>query len=66
MPRAPFQRLVREVAEAVCEEKPELRGSLRFKQSALEALQEATEAFVVRRRAGGRGGGKPGGEGKGV
>ena len=39
--KAPFQRLVREVAY---EFKPELR----FQASALEALQEATESYAVR------------------
>jgi histone H3 len=38
--KLPFQRLVREVAQ-------DFRGDLRFQTSAVLALQEATEAFLV-------------------
>ena len=38
--KAPFSRLVREVAESH-------KAGLRFQASAVAALQEATEAFVV-------------------
>jgi len=38
--KAPFQRLVREVARDV-------KTELRFQSSALDALQEATEAYIV-------------------
>jgi histone H3 len=38
--RAPFQRLVREIAQ-------EFKTDLRFHASAMEALQEATEAWLV-------------------
>jgi histone H3 len=38
--KLPFQRLVREVASA-------LRGDLRFQSSAISALQEASEAYLV-------------------
>lgn len=38
--KAPFQRLVREVAK-------EFFPDARFQQSALSALQEATEAYIV-------------------
>ena len=40
LPRAPFQRLVREVCK-------EMDPDLRFAQSALTALQESTEAYLV-------------------
>jgi histone H3 len=40
MKKLPFQRLVREIAQ-------ELRDDLRFQTTALEALQEATEAFII-------------------
>eukprot|EP00349_Pseudokeronopsis_sp_Brazil_P008061 CAMPEP_0202967808 /NCGR_PEP_ID=MMETSP1396-20130829/12813_1 /ASSEMBLY_ACC=CAM_ASM_000872 /TAXON_ID= /ORGANISM="Pseudokeronopsis sp., Strain Brazil" /LENGTH=153 /DNA_ID=CAMNT_0049693299 /DNA_START=123 /DNA_END=584 /DNA_ORIENTATION=+ len=40
LPRAPFQRLVRQVTEAVDSE-------LRFQATALSALQEACEAYIV-------------------
>lgn len=39
--RAPFQRLVREVAQS-------FKTDLRFQGSAIEVLQEAAEAFLVR------------------
>jgi histone H3 len=42
--KAPFQRLVREVASE-CTTIPE--GAVRFKQSAILALQEAAEAYLV-------------------
>lgn len=38
--KAPFRRLVREIAD-------DLRRDLRFQSSALEALQEASEAYLV-------------------
>jgi histone H3 len=38
--KAPFQRLVREVAA-------DFRAELRFQQSAVEALQESAEAYLV-------------------
>jgi histone H3 len=38
--KAPFQRLVREIVQG-------LRNDLRFQQSALMALQEATESYMV-------------------
>ncbi len=38
--RAPFQRLVREIAQ-------DYKSDLRFQQSAVEALQEASEAYAV-------------------
>lgn len=38
--KAPFQRLVREVASA-------LKEGLRFQSSAVAAIQEATESYVV-------------------
>mmetsp|Transcript_42209 Transcript_42209/g.30916 ORF Transcript_42209/g.30916 Transcript_42209/m.30916 type:complete len:172 (-) Transcript_42209:56-571(-) len=40
LPRAPFQRLVRHVCEAIDQE-------VRFQAAALEALQEACEAYLV-------------------
>ena len=40
MPRAPFQRLVRKICEDVNHE-------MRFQSQALQALQEATEAYIV-------------------
>eukprot|EP00275_Glaucocystis_incrassata_P001155 EC122003.1.p2 GENE.EC122003.1~~EC122003.1.p2 ORF type:complete len:150 (+),score=24.65 EC122003.1:118-567(+) len=39
--RRPFQRLVREIAH-------DLKSDFRFHKAAVEALQEATEAFIVR------------------
>jgi histone H3 len=39
--KLPFQRLVREIAAG-------FRGDLRFQSSAIAALQEASEAFLVR------------------
>ncbi len=38
--KAPFQRLVREIAQGAMDD-------LRFKESALEGLQEAAEAYLV-------------------
>lgn len=38
--KLPFQRLVREIAQ-------EFKNDLRFQSSAIMALQEATEAFMV-------------------
>ncbi|KAL0476894.1 his-2 [Acrasis kona] len=38
--RAPFQRLVREIAQ-------DYKSDLRFQQSAVDALQEASEAYLV-------------------
>jgi histone H3 len=40
LPRAPFRRLVREIAQ-------ELRNDVRFEATALEALQELTEMYIV-------------------
>ena len=40
MKRAPFQRLVREVAQ-------EFKSELRFTSSAIRAIQEASEAYLV-------------------
>jgi len=42
--KAPFQRLVREITQTVPKE-----HDLRWRPSALEALQEAAEAFIVQR-----------------
>lgn len=42
IPKLPFQRLVREIAQSI-------RPGLRFRSYALHALQEATEAFIVQR-----------------
>ena len=38
--KAPFQRLVREIAQ-------ELKGDLRFQSSAIAALQEASESYLT-------------------
>lgn len=38
--KAPFQRLVREIASRI-------RGDIRFKVSAMDAIQEAAEAYIV-------------------
>ncbi len=38
--RAPFQRLVREIAQ-------DFKSDIRFQQSAVEALQEAAESYLV-------------------
>jgi histone H3 len=38
--RAPFQRLVREIAQ-------DYKSDLRFQQSAVDALQEASESYLV-------------------
>ncbi len=43
--KAPFQRLVREIANDVCP--PHLKGDLRFQSVAILALQEAAEAYLV-------------------
>lgn len=43
IPKLPFQRLVREVAESV---KQQTAGGLRFQRSAIVALQEAAEVFI--------------------
>ena len=43
--KAPFQRLVREVALDVCP--PHLKNDLRFQSVAILALQEAAEAYLV-------------------
>lgn len=40
LPRAPFQRLVKEITER-------MDHKLRFQSQALQALQEATEAYIV-------------------
>ncbi len=40
VPKLPFQRLVREIAQ-------EFNPELRFKSETIEALQEATEAYLV-------------------
>jgi histone H3 len=40
IPKLPFQRLVREIAQ-------EMNSNLRFQSSALGALQEASEAYLV-------------------
>lgn len=40
LPRAPFQRLVRNITE-------QMDHNLRFQSQALHALQEATEAYIV-------------------
>lgn len=42
--RAPFQRLVREIAQSVAAGR---LADLRFRADAIVALQEATEAFIV-------------------
>lgn len=44
VPRAPFMRLMREVAQSATENK-----DLRFKVTAIDAMQEAAEAYLVRR-----------------
>ncbi|OAF60365.1 hypothetical protein VC83_03246 [Pseudogymnoascus destructans] len=41
IPKLPFQRLVREIAE-------DFKSNLRFQQSAILALQEAAECFLIR------------------
>ena len=41
IPKTPFARLVRDVAQDV-------RSNLRFQASALQALQEASEAMLVK------------------
>lgn len=43
MPRAPFMRLVREIARQVAPKHVDLR----FQASAISALQEATEAYLT-------------------
>ena len=43
MRKLPFQRLVREICETVASKKE----GLRFQASAMAALQEATEAYMV-------------------
>jgi len=43
--KAPFQRLVREITQNI----PNKEGDLRWRPSAIEALQEAAEAFMVQR-----------------
>ena len=43
--KAPFQRLVREIAQDVAPE--HLKNDLRFQSVAILALQEASEAFLV-------------------
>lgn len=43
--KAPFQRLVREIADEVCSE--EMKGHLRFQSTAVLALQEAGEAYLI-------------------
>lgn len=40
IPRLPFQRIVRDIAT-------QYRGDLRFQTNALEALQQASEAYIV-------------------
>lgn len=47
--KAPFQRLVREIAQQVLQELggPLSPADLRFKLSAVEAIQEAAEAYLV-------------------
>ncbi len=42
IPKLPFQRLIREVANEVAKQ-----GDLRFQASAIGALQEAAEAYVT-------------------
>jgi histone H3 len=44
--KLPFARLVREIAQEV-QVDLRLQGDLRFQSSAMGALQEATEAFLV-------------------
>ena len=41
LPRLPFQRLVREICQNM------IQKELRFQSTALQALQEAAEAYVV-------------------
>jgi histone H3 len=43
IPKAPFQRLVREVTHQIA-----LNDGIRFRPAALEALQEAAEAFLAK------------------
>ena len=45
LPRLPFQRVVREIAQRVAP--TGLEGELRFQAAALAALQEASEAYLV-------------------
>lgn len=40
IPKIPFRRLVREIATS-------LNPSIRFQESAMQALQEASEAFII-------------------
>jgi histone H3 len=41
IPRAPFQRLIKEIAH-------DLQGDLRFQKNAVDALREAAEMHIVR------------------
>jgi histone H3/H4 len=41
IPKAPFTRLVRDIAQ-------EIQADLRFQSSALDAIQESAEAYIVR------------------
>jgi len=45
--KAPFQRLVRELAQAAGAASPWFGGDIRFQSSAILALQEASEAYLV-------------------
>lgn len=47
IPKLPFQRLVREIAEEIPTSGMMDSGPLRFQRSALLALQEATEAYMI-------------------
>lgn len=40
IPKLPFQRLIREIAE-------QFKVNLKFKSNALDALQEASESYLV-------------------
>ena len=42
IPRLPISRVIREVCDKVCP-----RGDLRFQSAAINALQEAAEAYLV-------------------
>ena len=42
IPKLPFSRVIREICEKVCP-----RGDLRFQSAAINALQEAAEAYLV-------------------
>lgn len=48
IPKAPFHRLVREITQSVSNEEGGGRHEIRYQTMALEALQEATETYLIR------------------